>query len=89
MNEMAKDLGNLAPAAIEQALELDAAGRGRRGKRVAGLAAIVAATLLAALAWGYWLRQPAAIAYRTQIASIGDMVIEVSATGTLNPVCSR
>lgn len=86
MNEIAPDAGLLSQSAIEKALELDRAGRGRRGRRRLVYGVVALAILAAGAAWIVRARTPAPPEYLTRTAEIADMVIEVSATGTLNPV---
>lgn len=69
------------------ALGLDEGGRSRRRLRrwLLALAAFAAAAL-AAGAW-YWQEQaPVRIVYQTEPAALTDLVVKVSATGTLQPL---
>lgn len=87
MNENAGNLNQAIGGAIETALELDPAGRRRRGRRwIYWLAAALG--IVAIIAWGLtaWFGGETTVAYRTAEAARGDLVIEISATGTLNPL---
>jgi HlyD family secretion protein len=86
MNKIASESGGLSQSAIEKALELDRAGRGKRGRRRVVLAGLALLALLGAAVWASRANRPAPVAYQTGDAAVVDMVIEVSATGTLNPV---
>lgn len=77
--------GEATPSA-QQALGLGSAGvRGRRRK---GWLYALAAAALAAAGIGYWQFGSAApqVSYATAPAEIGDITVEVSATGTLQPL---
>lgn len=86
---MNKDAGGFEQAIgenIHAALELDSAGKGRRGRRWIKWSLII----LAVAAVGGWLSwtllgSTQQVTYRTAEAALGDLVIEVNATGTLNP----
>lgn len=76
--------GGTAPD-IEKALGLDGKGRRARRRRTYWLLALVAA-VLAAGAY-YWLAFPSAkTVYTTATANRADLTVEVSATGTLEPI---
>lgn len=87
MNKNAGGFEQAIGGNIEAALELDKSGKGRRSRRWIGWSAVV--VLVSALAaWLGWsmLGSSAQVTYRTAAAERGDLVIEVSATGTLNPL---
>jgi HlyD family secretion protein len=86
---MNKDAGGFEQAIgenIHAALELDSAGKGRRGRRWIKWSLIILA-LAAVGGWLSWtlLGSTQQVTYRTAEAALGDLVIEVNATGTLNP----
>ncbi len=87
MNELSGDFGKPTASAIEKALELDKTGKGRRKRRIV-LWLVFSAIALGGIAWGVLAltAKPAAVSYRTEAAAIGDLVIEVSATGVLSPL---
>lgn len=76
-----------APEPIEQALRLDEAGRPKGARPRWPLAALLALAALGAAAW--WQLGGAAepqTVYRTVAVELGSMTVEVSATGTLQPL---
>jgi HlyD family secretion protein len=77
-----------SPEPIDKALGLDPSGKPRRDRRrwpwLAGLLLAVAAG--AGMWWQGAGGQPPAPAYRTVAVEPGSMVVEVSATGTLQPL---
>lgn len=86
---MNKDAGGFEQAIgenIHAALELDSAGKGRRGRRWIKWSLIILA-VVAVAGWLSWtlLGTTQQVTYRTTEAALGDLVIEVNATGTLNP----
>lgn len=87
MNESPGDLNRSIASSIDAALELDSAGRRRRGRRwLWWLGAALG--IVAVLAWGAYalFGGSTAISWRTVKATRGDLVIEVNATGTLTPL---
>ncbi len=77
-----------SPPSIEQALALDGRSGARRPRRLLRNALLV--IVLAALAAGgaYWWMTPASppVSFNTVAAERGDLTVEVSATGTLQPL---
>ncbi len=77
------------PAAIPDvgaALGIAPSGRRRKRRRLWPLLALLLAAGLGAGAW-FWLGQPAApVRFATVEAAPGDLVVEVSSTGTLQPL---
>ncbi|MDQ2703770.1 MAG: efflux RND transporter periplasmic adaptor subunit [Pseudomonadota bacterium] len=79
-------LGNEPASSVQEALGLD--GNGARGKRGKGWLYALAAAAIAAAAIGYWQfgGSTPPVSYVTTPAAIGDITVEVSATGTLQPL---
>ncbi len=73
---------------IEDVLSIDGKGRPRRSRRrgIVWLAVILAAGAAVAGAYAYLSKPAAEIVYRTAPAERGQLVVEVSATGTLQPL---
>jgi HlyD family secretion protein len=87
MDQIVNRPGADNPPSIEAALGLDASPRVRWRRRL--VRATLAAALLAAAAGGvYWWASPsqAPITFTTVPATRGDLTVEVSATGTLQPL---
>lgn len=87
MDQIVNRPGPAVPASVETALGLDRKGRRRRRGRALRIALLLGA---AAAGGAYWLwasaGAPAPVFYQTAAAERGDLTIEVSATGTLQPV---
>jgi HlyD family secretion protein len=78
----------VSTTAIEKALSLDKIGKRKKGRRK-WIRYFALLALLAAGAYGYqyWAAQSVTkIVYTSEVAIIADMVIEVSASGTLQPL---
>lgn len=77
-----------SPERIEDVLAIDSKGRPRRRKRrgIVLVAAILVAGASAAGAYSYWAQPAPEIVYRTAPAERGELTVEVSATGTLQPL---
>jgi len=71
---------------VAAALRLDARGRGRRRRWPYAAALAVLAIGAAAAAYAYTGRSSQAVAYATVSAERGDLTVEVSATGNLQPL---
>lgn len=74
-------------SAIETALGLDRKGFGK-SRRKSWLYALAAVLVVAAavLAYQWYAAAPAKVEYTTTPAAVGDLTVEVSATGTLQPL---
>ena len=76
----------VAPANVEVALGLDADGRAAPRRRRWPYLALAAAAALGAGAWLWFGQSEPAVRYAAQPVTRGDLVVEVSATGTLQPL---
>ena len=86
MEQIVRKPKPVAPADMQSALGLDADGKARPRRRRRTYAAVAALVALGAGAW-LWLGQSEAVVrYTAQPVERGDMVVQVSATGTLQPL---
>jgi HlyD family secretion protein len=75
------------PESIEQALNLNGAGKPRRSRRMGTFVALLLVVGAASAAYWQWGTTPAApVVYRTATIERGALKVEVSATGTLQPL---
>ena len=86
MEQIVKRPDSLAPTDMQSALGLEPDGRARPRRRRWALLAVAAAAALGAGAWLWFGQSEPAIRYLTQPVERGNIVVEVSATGTLQPL---
>ncbi|MBR2688485.1 MAG: efflux RND transporter periplasmic adaptor subunit [Aquamicrobium sp.] len=87
MDQTVKQPGAEEASAIRASLNLDVAGA-RRQRRRGWIYAVLALLVIAAAlgGWRWYAGTPARIDYTTQAASRADLTVQVSATGTLQPL---
>ena len=76
----------VAPANVEEALGLEDGGKARPRRRRWAYLALAAAAALGAGAWLWFGQSEPAIRFAAQPVERGNIVVEVSATGTLQPL---
>ncbi|MCX7305449.1 MAG: efflux RND transporter periplasmic adaptor subunit [Hyphomicrobiales bacterium] len=86
VGEDATPIAALKQPSVEAALGLNARGARRHGRR--GWLYALVAIAIAAVGLGYWQfgRSTTEVSYVTAPATTGDITVEVSATGTLQPL---
>lgn len=86
MEQIVKRPEPVAPTDVKAALGLDAGGRPRPRRRRWAYLALAAATALGAGAYLWFGQSEAPVRYAAVPVERGDIVVEVSATGTLQPL---